>query len=300
MDLRKFKQISVIMLAAAVLFLAVIMITNKNKTENLPHSVAENMSVLFEKAGISLSAGTVPLAREELDVYSMSGATPKKAEEIAALISDSTRRAANLMEDGYIFRLQSGAFAFVSPTRAFEYSSRNNAGAGEVDFNIGAFVSASTLSAASQNNAKLIINKLMNNDGNVGTYCTYRLVSGLEESDTQLHFDIYIGDTQVRNTKLNISADGEKILSAEGYAFFDALKKENGKPKYDIINVLKAEYDRLLHEGSTANTVTSIKPCYISELGEDDTVYFLPGWTIFYDNGDVSVYNSITCQIVRD
>lgn len=300
MDLRKFKQISVILLAAAVLFLAVIMITNKNKTENLPYSVAENMSVLFEKAGISLSAGTVPLAREELPVYSMSAATPKKAQEIAERVSSSKRFAANLTEEGYIFRLTSGAFAFVSPTRAFEYSSRADAGVGEARANIGAFLSASTLSAEAQNNAKLIINNLMNTDGKVGTYCTYRLVSGLENNGTQFHFDIYIDDVQIYDTELNISASGSDIELANGYAFFDALKKENGKPKYDIINVLKAEYDRLMLEKSNAKTVISIKHCYITELGDNDTVYFLPAWTIFYDNGDASIYNSITCQRVNE
>ena len=300
MDLRKFKQISVIMLAAAVLFLAVIMITNKNKTENLPYSVAENMSVLFDKAGISLSADTVPLARGELTVYSMSAATPKKAQEIAELVAGSERRAANLSEDRFIFRLQSGAFASVALTRAFEYSAKENSGSGNAEFNVGTFLSASSLSSEAQNNARLIINKLMNADGKLGTYCTYRLVSGIEGSETQLHFDIYVDEVQVVNVGLDISASKTDVILANGYAFFDALKKESGKPKYDIINVLKAEYDRLMLEGSNAKAVTAIKPCYVSELGENDTVYFLPAWTIFYDNGEVSIYNSVTCRKVQE
>ena len=106
MDLKKFKMISAILLAVALLFLSVIMIINKNKADNLPYSAAEDLSALLASCGVTLSPDTVPLKRERLPVYSLPAVDGVEAQRIAETLGSSTRIAANLTEDGYRFRLE--------------------------------------------------------------------------------------------------------------------------------------------------------------------------------------------------
>ncbi|MBE6640729.1 MAG: hypothetical protein E7619_04005 [Ruminococcaceae bacterium] len=292
MDLKKFKLLSVLLLAAAVLFLSVNLIRNKNEAENFGYSVAENMSKLYEKNGISLDPSLIPLSRQKLSVYVCTTADGENAENIATKIGNSNRTAANLTDTGYIFRLENGALARVSREFYTVYDLLGRSGGAELT---AAYKPTPEAEAIASELIKVFLGEQWKKDSGL---CGYELISSAKiGSNTLLNFELNVGGVKLYGKELAVYLDsGKRILSAEGTCLFSRLERQSGVPRYDVLGIMKAELDRLESEGITSLSVSGVELCYITEPSADGgTLYFLPGWVISYSDGTVAVYDCVNC-----
>jgi len=293
MDLRKFKILSAVLLAIALLFLSVMLMRGRTELEYMPASVATDLSTLFAASGNSLPQELVPLKRKQPYVYICSTASAQSAQLIAEEMGASKRLAANLTENGYIFRLESGALAEVDRSLYIRFDGKGDGSTPQ------SAVTYAPTQKAVELAAKLTEKLYGRYAGQSVELCNYALTSAAEVgSVTQLQFDLFIGDVPVNNTGLTVYVDrGGIITDAYGNAYFSPLKKQSGTARYDIINVLKKECDALARDGITGLTVTEVDSCYVTITDvENGTVFFFPGWRISYSDGTTSIYDSVNCE----
>lgn len=289
MDLKKFKLISAILLAGALLFLSVILIVNKNQADNLPFSAAEDLSTLFAARGVTLPADTIPLRREKLPVYSIPSIDGTEAQGIAETVASSVRVAANLTEDGYMFRLDNGGIFEISKTLFFSYN-EHNAPTDE------AAVSLRPLDDAKAEADALISHFTAHIEYDDSAVCNYVLTKYLSaEGFSVFEFELRLNGLEVADNYLTVCLDESgNLLSANGKYAFMPLKKENGFRYYDIINVLKAELDYISQNGNPGTAIESIEACYVMEPSSDGRrVMLVPAWKISYENGTVRLHESV-------
>ena len=288
MDLKKFKMISAILLAVALLFLSVIMIINKNKADNLPYSAAEDLSALLASCGVTLSPDTVPLKRERLPVYSLPAVDGVEAQRIAETLAGSTRIAANLTEDGYRFRLENGAMADISRYLNVSYSLNGT----NADYTV-----AYPPTDVAKEKADAFISRFYSASANDDALlCSYVLAEYASMgSNTLLKFDIYLNGTKIHGSALTVyqNANGD-ILNASGSCAFSALKKESGFKHYGIINILKTEFDSIKANGAIGTEIESIKTYYVMRRSADgERILLLPAWEIKYTNGETRLHDGV-------
>ena len=291
MDLKKFKLISAVFLAGALLFLSVILMVNKNQADNLPYSVAEDLSALFAGRDVELSPDIIPLKRDKLPVYSCSTADGTQAQIIAETIGNSTRFAANLTEDGYLFRLASGAMIEVSRLREVKFDHNK--------INTGLALSSPPTDSAKMMADAFIARFTASLDGDDEKLCTYTLKGYASQgSDTLLNFEISIDGIMIEGSGLSVRRnESGDLLGAYGNCVFVPLKKESGFKNYDIINILKREYDEISESGSPSSKINSISSCYLIHSSADGKqILFLPAWKIVYSNGIVRFYESVLTE----
>lgn len=288
MDLKKFKMISAILLAVALLFLSVIMIINKNRYDNLPYSAAEDLSTLLASCGVTLSPDSIPLKREKLPVYSLPAIDGVEAQNIAEILANSTRVAANLTEDGFRFRLENGAMADVSRYLNVSYSLNGT----NDDYSV-----AYPPTDAARAKADAFISLFYSASANEDTLlCDYVLAEYASMgSNTLLKFDMYLNGIKIHGGSLAVyqNASGD-ILNAQGSCAFSALKKENGYRHYGIINILKAEFDHIKESGIIGDEIESIETYYVMRRSANgENILFLPAWEIKYTNGETRLYDGV-------
>ncbi len=288
MDLKKFKLISAVLLAGALLFLSVIMIINKSEADNLPFSAAEDLSALFAVKGVELPPEVVPLKREKLPVYSLPAADGAIAQKIAETVSASTRVAANLTKDGYLFRLENGGMLEISKSLLFEYTLKNS------PVNESGVTYPPTDTAMAKADA-LISRFTAETDTDDDLICTYKLKEYAPVgSNTLLRFNVFLNGAIIEGNALTVyqNADGE-IIQAKGTYAFSALKKENGFKHYDIINVLKTEFDSIAENHLPENRIVSIGVCYVMRrFADEGRIFLVPAWKIEYADGTSKLYES--------
>ncbi len=288
MDLRKFKLISAVLLAGALLFLSVIMMINKKEADNLPFSAAEDLSALFAARGVELPPELIPLRREKLPVYSLPAADGAEAQIIAETVSRSTRTAANLTEDGYLFRLENGGLFEISKFLLFTYNTVNAP-------NSKVNVTYPPTDTAKAKAAALLSRLTAGIERDDAVICDYTLTGYTSvESNTLLKFDMMLNGLEVADNSLTVyqNANGE-ILHASGKYAFSPLKKENSFRHYDIINVLKAEFDYITENGNPGSAIESIEACYVMRPASDgEHILLLPAWRIRYETGAERLYES--------
>lgn len=293
MDLRKFKILSAVLLAAALLFLSVMLMRGRTELEYLPPSVATDLSTLFAGSGNALPAELVPLKRKQPSVYVCSTASAQSAQLIAEEIGDSKRLAANLTENGYIFRLESGALAEIDRSLYFRFDGSGN---GTIPQSV---VTYAPTQKAVELASKLTEKLYGRYAGQSVELCNYVLTSAAETGSTiQLQFDLFIGGTPVNGAGATVCIDRNgKVTDAYGNGYFTPLKKQSGTARYDIINVLKKECDTLARDGITGLTVTEVESCYVTTTDvENGTIFFFPGWRISYSDGTAAIYDSVNCE----
>ena len=292
MDLKKFKLISAVFLAGALLFLSVILIVNKNQADNMPFSVAEDLSALFASQGIELAPEIIPLTRERLAVYSCRAADGTEAQKIAETAGKSTRLAANLTDDGYLFRLENGAMIEVSRFREIRFNQNNALDAPSYP--------ASQPNDAARERADAFISRFSpDSDDSDDVFCTYRLTEyATDGGNTLLRFNIFINGVKIEGDSLSVcQSESEEVLSAYGKCVFSPLEKESGFKYYDIINILKKEYDRISESGAPGDRLKSVELCYLMRYSADkEKILFLPGWKIEYSNGAMRFYESVRIE----
>ncbi len=290
MDLKKFKLISAILLAGTLLFLSVIMMINKKEADNLPFSAAEDLSALFATRGVELSPELVPLKREKLSVYSCPAADGAEAQKIAETISSSTRLAANLTEDGYLFRLENGAMIEVSSSLKIIYSKNG--------YQNDRFDVTYPPTDAAKAKADAFISRFVSQfESADDLICTYTLTEyAFTEDNTLLRFDISLNGVPIDGNSLTVYQDSNgEVFHASGKCAFFPLKKESGFKHYDIINVLKTEFDNITENGNVGTEIESIEACYVMRRSADESrILFLPAWKIKYVGGATRLHESVS------
>lgn len=289
MDLKKFKLISALLLAGALLFLSVIMIYTKNQADNLPFSAAEDLSALFASRGIELPPEIVPLKRETLPVYSYPAADGTEAQELAETIGSSKRIAANLTENGYRFRLENGAMADVSKHLTIDYALDNRA--------LEKPSATYPPTDAALVKAEAFLSRFNTGSDDDAPRCTYVLAGyATIGTNTILNFDIFLNGVKVHGSSLSVYQDEDgNVLRASGTAAFSPLKKESGVKHYDIINILKAELDYVSEGGTAGAKIESIDSFYVKSMSADgERILFIPAWRITYSNGEMRIYETVS------
>ena len=287
MDLKKFKYIAILFLSAALIFLSVFLISHKSQSETYPISVAKDLSRLYAEKGITLPEEVIPLTRGKQPIYTCKAATSDIALTLAEQICGSAKKATNLSDNGYVFRMENESIIMISHALDIKYSRKGN-------MEIPSLTMPATEDAAS---IPFDISKDLEDyyGDNELLLVEYLSTDSMKASNGYaVSYIAAINGTEIHGSALTVyTNEAGEYEYISGNCYFLPIESHSYSQQYDQINILTTELASLA-ESDTVKAVSDIYQCYVTYSGKDgNNVNFLPAWKITYTDGSFSVYDTV-------